>query len=423
VSPEKASRAKTKPAKEPAKMIEALEELEWLAEKLKGVGHVAIDMESDSFYVYHEKVCLLQLTAFGEDFVIDPLSVKDISPLGPMFRDPKIEKIFHAGEYDIVCLKRDYGFTIVNIFDTMVSSRTLGSSRLGLAPLIEQHFGVKLSKKLQRANWGKRPLTPEHIEYARNDTHFLHELRDRLAAELDEKGLLRDAQDEFKRLEKLEPASKSFDPDHFWHLHGARDLDGQRRAVLKRLYMFREKTAARLDRAPFRVMPEDLLVRIAEKKPADMDALKKIRGMSPYLFSKFGKELLREIDKGAEAAPVEKPPKRPKRDAWDGDSMRRYEALREWRKETAAKRGVNPVVILPTEDVRLLAQSPAVNPDDEKHWLECVSEYKREAYGEEILAILKAPRPQRKKRRRSRKKKPSGENGESLAVQDADQEA
>lgn len=423
MSPDKAARGKTKPAKEPAKMIEALEELEWLADKLKGVDHVAIDMESDSFYVYHEKVCLLQLTAFGEDFVIDPLSVKDISPLGPMFRDPKIEKIFHAGEYDIVCLKRDYGFSIVNIFDTMVAARTLGLSRLGLAPLIEEHFGVKLSKKLQRANWGKRPLTPEHIEYARNDTHFLHELRDRLSAQLAEKGLLRDAEDEFKRLEKLEPASKSFDPDHFWHLHGARELSGQGRAVLKRLYVFREKTAARLDRAPFRVMPEDLLVRIAEKCPDTLDALKKVRGMSPYLFRKFGKELLREVEKGGEAAPVEKPPKRPKKEAWDGDTMRRYEALREWRKEVAEKRGVNPVVILPTEDVRLLSQAPAVNPEEPDGWLDCVSEYKREAYGEEILAILKAPRPQRKKRRRSRKKKSSGEKDGSLAVQDADQEA
>jgi ribonuclease D len=425
VSPDKKTRAKATTAKEPAKMIEAIEELEWLADKLKGVEHVAIDMESDSFYVYHEKVCLLQLTAFGEDFVIDPLAVKDISPLGPMFRDSKIEKIFHAGEYDIVCLKRDYGFEIRNIFDTMVAARTLGLSRLGLAPLIEEHFGVKLSKKLQRANWGKRPLTPEHIEYARNDTRFLHELRDRLAAQLEEKDLLRDAQDEFKRLEKIEPPAKSFDPDHFWHLHGARELTGEGRAVLKRLYVYREKTAARLDRAPFRVMPEDLLVRVAQSSPDSVDGLRKVKGMSPYLFRKYGKEIFKEVEKGRGAAPIEKPPKRPKRDAWDGDTMRRYEALRQWRKEVAAKRGVNPVVILPTEDVRLLAQAPAVNPDDPKGWLDCVSEYKRESYGPEILAILKAPRPQRKRRRRSRKKKSASGKEESAAVpaQDSDNKA
>jgi len=405
VSPEKKKpKSKTKRADSPAKMVEEIEELEWLADKLKGVDRVAIDIESDSFYVYHEKVCLVQLTAFGEDFVIDPLSVKDMSPLGAMFRNPKIEKIFHAGEYDIVCLKRDYGFKITNIFDTMVAARTLGLSRLGLAPLIEEHFGVKLSKKLQRANWGKRPLTPEHIEYARNDTHFLHELGDRLADELDEKGLLRDAKDEFKRLEKIEPPKKDFDPDHFWHLHGARELTGQGRAVLKRVYVYREKTAARLDRAPFRVMPEDLLVRVAQAAPADIDGLKKVKGMSPYLFRKYGREIFKEVEKGRSAPPIETPPKRPRRDAWDGDTMRRYEAMRQWRKEVAEKRGVNPVVILPTEDVRLLSQAPAVNPDDAKGWLDCISEYKRESYGKEILEILKAPRPTTKKRRRSRRK-------------------
>ncbi|PCI36338.1 MAG: hypothetical protein COB53_09895 [Elusimicrobia bacterium] len=411
-------RGVTKRAKSPARMVEAIEELEWLADKLKSVDHVEIDIESDSFYVYHEKVCLVQLTAFGEDFVIDPLSVKDMSPLGDMFRNPKIEKIFHAGEYDIVCLKRDYGFKIVNIFDTMVAARTLGLNRLGLAPLIEEHFGVKLSKKLQRANWGKRPLTPEHIEYARNDTHFLHELRDRLTAELEEKKLLRDAQDEFKRLEKIEPPNKTFDPDHFWHLRGVRDLSGQQRAILKRVYVYREKTAARLDRAPFRVMPEDLLSRMAQQPPVTMDDLKKVKGMSPYLFRKFGRELLKEIEKGNTATPIEKPPKRPKRDAWDADTMRRYEAMRQWRKDAASKRGVNPVVILPTEDVRLLAQAPAVNPDESKTWLDCISEYKRESYGKEILEILKAPSPARKKRRRSRKTKAN-----SLSLESADDKA
>ncbi len=419
MTPKKKPASKTTRAEKPAKMVEALEELEWLADKLKGVDRVAIDMESDSFYVYHEKVCLLQLTAFGEDFVIDPLSVKDMSPLAAMFRNPKIEKIFHAGEYDIVCLKRDYGFKIINIFDTMVAARTLGLSRLGLAPLIEEHFNVKLSKKLQRANWGKRPLTPEHIEYARNDTHFLHELSARLSVELEEAGLLRDAKDEFKRLEKIEPQNKVFDPDHFWHLHGAREFTGQQRAILKRVYVYREKTAARFDRAPFRVMPEDLLVRVAESAPESMETLKRVKGMSPYLFRKFGRELLKEIDKGRAATPIEKPPKRPKRDAWDGDTMRRYEAMRQWRKDVAAKRGVNPVVILPTEDVRLLSQAPAVNPEDPKGWLDCISEYKRESYGKEILEILKAPSPARKKRRRSRGKSKSA----SLPPQSGDDKA
>ncbi|MFH1724879.1 MAG: HRDC domain-containing protein [Elusimicrobiota bacterium] len=386
----------------PPRIIESIQDLESLAADLKGEPRVAIDMESDSFYVYHEKVCLLQLSTGEEDFVIDPLAVKDISPLGPLFRDPAIEKVFHAGEYDIVCLKRDYGFVIKHIFDTMVAARTLGMRRLGLAPLIDQHFGVKLSKKLQRANWGKRPLTPEHIEYARNDTHYLLALRDALAGELERKALRRDATDEFRRLEKLQPVAREFDADAFWYLHGARDLPAQGKAVLRRLYVFREKTAAELDRAPFRVLPEELLVRLAERCPKSIEAMRGMKGMSPYLFRRFGRELIREIDKGRAAPPIEAPAQRPKRDQWDADTMRRCEALRQWRKKTAVERGVDPVVILPTEEVRQLALAPRQNPDTD-HWINCISEYKRELYGKDILAILKQPQPARKKKRRSRR--------------------
>jgi len=402
----------------PPRIIESIDELEKLAREWASIDQMAVDMESDSFYVYHEKVCLLQLTALEEDVVIDPLAVKDLSPLSPLFRDPAVEKIFHAGEYDLVCLKRDYGFQIKHIFDTMVAARTLGLDRLGLAPLIDKYYSVKLSKKLQRANWGKRPLTPEHFEYARNDTHFLMGLRDILATVLEEKGLLRDAQDEFKRLEKIQPVSRTFDPDSFWHLKGARELSGQGRAVLKRIYLFREKTAAELDRAPFRVLPEDLLVRVAQKLPKTLDGLRPIKGMSPYLFRRFGKILLKEVQKGIESPPIEKPPQRPKKDHWDADTMRRYEALRQWRKDVAAHRGVNPVVILPTEDVRLLAQAPkhGEEPENPKDWLDCLSDYKRELYGKEILDILQRPKPARKKRRRSKRRKSTGtstENGET----------
>lgn len=394
----------------PPTIIETLPDLEWLAGHMAGAKRLSVDLESDGFYVYYEKVCLLQVSSETEDFVIDPLAVKDLSPLSSLFRDPEVEKVFHAGEYDILCLKRDYGFRIRNVFDTMAASRILGAERLGLAALIEQRFGVHLSKKLQRANWGRRPLTPEQIEYARLDTHYLLRLRDMLHAELQERGLLAEAQDEFRRLENLQPAERTFDPGAYWRLPGAKDLPAQKRTVLKALYLFREKKAAELDRAPFRVLPEDLLLRLAEAVPATREALRSVRGMTPYLLRAFGPELLREILEGLQAPPEESPPPRPPRRQWDGDTLRRYESLRQWRKEAAAKRGVNSVVILGTEEIRGLAEAPKEGGAPET-WLECLTEYKREAYGEEILQILQTPAPApaggsgRKRRRRRRRPK------------------
>ncbi|MBI5595715.1 MAG: HRDC domain-containing protein [Elusimicrobia bacterium] len=385
----------------PPLYIDTIEALEDLAADLVGQPRVAVDLESDSFYVYHDKICLIQLTAGTEDYVVDPLPIKDLSPLGAMFRDPAVEKVFHAGEYDIACLKRDYGFEVRHLFDTMAAARVLGSQKLGLAPLVEHHFGVTLSKKLQRANWGLRPLSDEHVEYARNDTHFLFGLRDKLEAELTERGLLRHARDEFRRLEDTPAVEKRFDPDAYWHLAGSRELDGRQRAVLKRLWVFREKQAAALDKAPFRVMPEDLLVRIAAARPAELDDLRRVRGMSPYLFRRFGREIVAENLAADEDPPADTAPERPRTDRWDADTMRRYEALRVWRKDKALAQAVEPVVILPTEDLRRLSLAPR-DSEEPQRWLSVLSEFKREQYGAELLELLSRPGPEPKKRRRRR---------------------
>lgn len=387
----------------PVRLLTEIGHMEWLAERLRGEDRVAVDLESDGFYVYHEKTCLLQLSSEKEDFIVDPLLAKDLSPLAGLFRDPGVEKVFHAAEYDISSLKRDYGFEIRRIFDTMAAARTLGKPKLGLAGLIEDYFDVTLSKKLQRANWGKRPLSEDQLQYARLDTHYLLRLRDKLEKELEEKGRLQDAQEAFRRLERIQPPAKAFDPNGFWRLPGARELPAQGLAVLKELYLYREKTAAELDRAPFRVMPEPLLVFLAARRPDSLEALEDSHGMTPYLFQHFGQGLWEALQRGLAAQPPAAPQEAP-RPEWHGPTARRYEALRAWRKALALERGVEPVVILETDEVKALAEAPSKS-EDPQAWLASLSDYKREAYGEQVLSVLRslpppAPRPKRRRRRR-----------------------
>lgn len=411
-----------KPDLVPAVYIETLEDLEMMAAEIAPFKRIGIDMESDSFYVYHDKICLLQLSTEEEDYVVDPLTVKDLSPLSGMFRDPSVEKIFHAGDYDIACLKRDYGFEVRNLFDTMAAARVLGSAKLGLAPLLEQHFGLHLSKKLQRANWGLRPLDDEHIEYARNDTHWLFGLRDLLDAQLIERNLTRHARDAFAGLEETAAAVRRFDYDAWWNLPGARDLDGRKRAFLKRLWVYRERQASSQDKAPFRIMPEDLLVRIAEALPLELDDLRKVRGMSPFLFRRFGRELVAEAEASGTDEPVDSAPERPRHDRWDPETMRRYEALRAWRKEKAAVQAVDPVVILSTDDIRQLALAPRADAEKET-WLKSLTEFKLEQYGTEIMGILDRPAPEATKRRRRRRGGRGRKSGSAVAANDTDQPA
>jgi len=137
---------------------------------------IAVDTESDSLYSYFEKVCLIQFSTSQTDYLLDPLNV-DIAPLADLFADPSIEKIFHAAEYDILSLKRDYNFTFVNLFDTMLAARILGWKRYGLGSILEEQFEVKLDKRFQRYNWGQRPLSRQALDYARLDTHYLLRLQ------------------------------------------------------------------------------------------------------------------------------------------------------------------------------------------------------------------------------------------------------
>ncbi len=370
-----------------ATLITAKEHLEEVCIDLAKCDRLAFDTESNGFYAHKEKVCLIQISTATEDFIVDPIAFKDISALGPLFADPKIEILFHAGEYDVLCLKRDYGFTFTNLYDTMIAARILGTKELGLAAAIERHFGLVISKKLQRADWGKRPLTHEMIRYAQGDTHFLMRLADIQKKMLIEKGRMDDAKESFADLAALEPNLKTFDQDGFWKLVGREDIGGQQMAVLKEIWLYREQQAQSRDRAPFRVMPEDLMVRMAQAMPETKEALAAVRGMSPYILERFAPGLLAAVEKGKAAAPVTRPPSAPaERKRMSDLEWRTFEALRAWRKSRSEKDGVDPVVIMTTENLRTLSLHAC--RDKESDPLSPLSDLKKTRYGEDILKVM-----------------------------------
>jgi ribonuclease D len=367
-----------------ATLITAREHLEEICAELAKCPRLAFDTESNGFYAYKEKVCLIQISSPTDDYIVDPIAIANLDVLGPLFSDPGIEKLFHAGEYDVLCLKRDYGFSFSNLYDTMIAARALGIKELGLAAAIERQFGLVISKKLQRADWGKRPLTTEMIRYAQGDTHFLMRLADEQKKALVEKGRWGDAVEAFRELEKLEPNVKVFDPDGFWKLLGRADIGGKATAALKEIWLYREQQAASRDRAPFRVMPEDLMVRIAEALPETKEALAAVKGMSPYILERFGAGLLAAVERGRASAPVTRPAAPEKRRMAE-DEWRLFEALRVWRKERAERDKVEPVVVLSTDSMRQIA-AHACRVDGDP--LAPLSELKKTRYGEDVLRVV-----------------------------------
>jgi ribonuclease D len=278
----------------PAQLITTQADLLTLLRDCEGERHVAIDTETDSFYAYTPRVCLIQISCSLGDFILDTLALEDLSPLGPLLSGGEVEKILHAADNDLIGLRRDFGFTVHPLFDTAVACRLLGRRQLGLASILAAEFGVTSDKKLQRGDWAKRPLSPEQLYYAQLDTHFLIDLRHRLHRELVAGRLWEEARKRFARLERLRPKpERPPHPESYLRLKGAERLADDSRRALKALFAYREQLARKTNRAPFRVMTNEVLIRLAQELPRDLPSLLRIRGLPGRFRGKAAREILR----------------------------------------------------------------------------------------------------------------------------------
>jgi ribonuclease D len=351
---------------------------------LRGEPVVAIDTESDSLYRYFHKVCLLQISTPRVDYLVDPLCIPDIAPLGPVFADPGVEKVFHAAENDILLLQRDFGFGVVSVFDTMLAARILGRPKVSLAGLLDERYGIKLDKHMQLTDWGHRPLTPKQLSYARLDTHFLLPLRGTLEIELRDARRWREAQEAFAALQQVSFVEKPFDPEGFWRNREARNLSPAELAVLKELYLWRDKQARSWDRPPFKVLSDEMLARLSRGKPQQPEDLP----LDPRQTREFGPAILAAIARGR-TAPVPAPPVRTQNGAGrpDAATLDRYDRLREWRTRRASERGVEADVVLTNQVLMSIARAAPANLE-QLAALEVMGAWKLEEYGAELLDAL-----------------------------------
>ena len=351
---------------------------------LAAVPVVAVDTESNSLHAYRERVCLIQFSTPDADYIVDPIRLADLGALAPIFANPDQQKVFHAAEYDLVCLKRDYRFAFTNIFDTMSAARTLGWPKVGLADILASHFGATLNKKYQRADWKRRPLTPEQLDYARFDTHYLVALRDKQLEALTASGQWPEAHEEFERLARLGGGERAApDPAAFWRVKGARELAPAQAAILAAVFAYREQQAERLDCPPFKVMGEATLLELARRAPRDAAELQAVPGMTPDQIRRYAQGLLPAIEQGRQAPPQYAPAV----DREPDEVQDRYDRLHTWRKNRARVRNVESDVILPRTALWDLARRPPRTHEDLAQIAD-FGPWRRQTYGAEILALL-----------------------------------
>ena len=344
----------------PVKWVDTPEQLAVALQAWQAAGVIGVDTEANSFYAYHERLCLVQVSSATQDWVVDPITLGDeaMRAMNPLLADPSVVKVFHAAEFDLMLLKKQLGAVVRGMFDTQVAMTLLQHERTGLAALIQSYYGMELSKKEQRSDWGRRPLTDEQIAYARIDTHFLPDLHARLVRELEEASMTVNAEGEFRRMEVdvLEPSPP--DPDRWRKLKGARGMDGAQLARLQALFAWREETAEKRDVPPFKVLSNPGLVALATRPPSSVKQLASVDGVGWKSAKRIGDQLM-DVLKSAEGRTIDAsvPKVSPEERRRRRQRSENLDALRDWRKRTAQELGLPSERLLHRRQLEAIAQA------------------------------------------------------------------
>lgn len=363
--------------------IDNQEALDTALARMATEPQIAIDTEADSLHSYFDKVCLIQISVPDQDFIIDPLVRVDLGRFGALLADPNILKVFHGGDYDLRILNRDFGFTVRNLIDTSVAAQLLGYEGLGLAALLDRHFGVKLNKTHQRADWSMRPLPQDMLEYAATDTHYLIELAAKLREELEALGRWEWALEEFARLENVRYRETTEEDVQPWRkLKNISGLDRRSLAILRDLHQWRDALARKADRPPFKIIGNDSLVEMAKAKPGTVRELSQTPAVSRYHADRYGRDLVAIVKRGMEIPEAELPEKNePKPWIRDKALESRIERLKRVRDRFAKELKVDSAVLGARHILAAIATTGTLDVPNMREW-------QKRVMGEALLAVI-----------------------------------
>lgn len=256
------ARAPEAATKYPHEWVDTAPVLKRAVAAVEASDRVYFDLEADSMHHYYAKICLMQVLANGTCFAIDPLAGLDLKPfLAALAQKPLVA---HGADYDLRMLYQQHGFRPREVFDTMIAAQLLGRSAFGLAALVNEFFGVTIGKEAQKADWSRRPMPEDMLEYAVHDTFFLPGLHQKLRDELIAMGRLEWHQESCEALIKATERIREVEPDMAWRLSGSAKYHPRQLAVLKSMWEVREAEAQATDLPGYKILPSDIILRFAE---------------------------------------------------------------------------------------------------------------------------------------------------------------
>lgn len=319
--------------------VDDIGDLKRLTEALRGVSRIGLDTEADSLHHYFEKVCLIQLSFSGTNYILDPLAGL---PLDGFFAAlSRKELILQGADYDLRMLKKSFEFQPkAPVFDTMLAAQVLGYEKIGLAALVERFFGVVLSKSGQKSDWSKRPLSEKQLRYASDDTKYLEGIADRLTAELKALGRTAWHRECCERVVEASCLSAQTESKEAWRIKGSSGLAPRELAFVREVWKWRDEEARKRDRPSFMILGNEDLIDLARNAA---NGLRKF----PVSLKKISAEVLERLEtaiRNAENLPPAQWPVTPER-VWERKasvSQEKVEALREACKAIAEPLKIEP---------------------------------------------------------------------------------
>ncbi|MBL0699457.1 MAG: ribonuclease D [Desulfosarcina sp.] len=371
------------------KVVKTASELEDIAKHFSNEKIIGVDLEADSLHHFKEKVCLIQISSDKQNFVIDPLPLQDISPLKPVFANAAIKKVFHGADYDIRSLHRDFGIEINNLFDTQLACMFLGIRATGLDAVLQTNFNVSLDKRYQKKDWSVRPLPPEMMDYAALDSAYLPALADTVEKKLAKKGRLAWVCEECEYLSKVRFESNN-GASLYLKFKGAGRLEPESLAVLEALLQLRKNIAQKKDRPLFKIFSNKSIMNITFEKPCNLSQLKANGRLSKKQVQMYGKTIISTVAAALEIPAANRPGYPNKKvPVQDPAVPQKIKVLKDWRDNVSAKLGIDPGILISNAVIHaIIKEKPETMIDLKK--IECLKNWRRKEFGEEILSTLNA---------------------------------
>ena len=339
-------------------------------------SQVAIDLESNGFYHYPERICLFQISTLDHIFLVDTLSIKDFTQLGKLLEEGSVQKIFHSADYDVRSMGREWGFHVNNMFDTSIAASFLGSDKRGLAAVLSEYMKIVINKdkKLQRADWSQRPLKNDLLNYAADDVRYLHSLKNILYEKLNSLCRITWVLEECERLTNVKYELPN--PEYkFLSVKGSGILKGQQLSVLKSVYEFRENEAILNDRPPFKIFTDSVIVALSSSK---LSEIPKLKGLGKYSYGSSLTRLKKAIHTGLGTTPIKRPAKthsqKQNLNQKELNSVKdNLKSLKEWRDNWSKILSVESGLLWPMVSLQRLAKNPnslniECKGDDVRKW-------------------------------------------------------